>query len=92
MKIQQIIEKVLSEETTEGRTGFAVLMLGGSIGSTVIRNASDAKGDECHSEIYDSVDKAKDKMKRMNSILSPGEKKHYGMKYIVVPVRDGKFI
>jgi hypothetical protein len=28
----------------------------------------------------------------MNANLSPGEKSHYGLKYIVVPAKDGKFI
>jgi hypothetical protein len=28
----------------------------------------------------------------MNSNLSPGEKKHYGLKYVVVPTNGGKFI
>jgi hypothetical protein len=39
-----------------------------------------------------TLDNAKAKAKRMNANLSPGEKKHYGLKYIVVPVKGGKFI
>jgi hypothetical protein len=37
-------------------------------------------------------EKASEKVKRMNKDLSPGEKKYYKLRYIVVPVKDNKFI
>jgi hypothetical protein len=39
-----------------------------------------------------ALNNAKAKAKRMNDNLSPGEKKHYGLKYVVVPVKNKKFI
>ena len=39
---------------------------------------------------FDTEIKAKEKADRMNDILSPGEKKHYGMKYTAVKMSDLK--
>jgi hypothetical protein len=38
-----------------------------------------------------SLDKAQEKAKRMNTYLSPGEKKYYGLKYVVAEVENGKY-
>ena len=74
-------------------TEYAVMLTGGSIGDKP--RPRDAKGyvglsigDE---EVY-TLDKAKEKAKRMNKALSPGEKSYYKLKYVVVPVANGKFI
>jgi hypothetical protein len=74
-------------------TEYAVMLTGGSIGDKP--RPRDAKGyvglsigDE---EVY-TLDKAKEKAKRMNKALSPGEKSYYNLKYVVVPVANGKFI
>lgn len=74
-------------------TEYAVMLTGGSIGDKP--RPRDAKGyvglsigDE---EVY-TLDKAKEKAKRMNKALSPGEKGYYKLKYVVVPVANGKFI
>ena len=73
----------LNEATAE----YAVMLTGGSIGDKP--RPRDAKGyvglsigDE---EVY-TLDKAKEKAKRMNKTLSPGEKSYYKLKYVVVPV------
>lgn len=73
---------------------YAVVLTGGSIGDKP--RPRDAKGyigmDAGKEELY-SLDKATEKAKRMNNnVLTPGERKHYGLKYIVVPVKAGKFI
>jgi hypothetical protein len=73
---------------------YAVMMVGGSIGDKP--RPRDAKGyagmDVDKAEWLMSLDNAKAKAKRMNANLSPGEKSHYGLKYVVVPVKGGKFI
>ena len=60
-------------ESVEIEEGFTVSMKGGSIGG------GKSKGRE-----FDTKEEAAAYAKRMNKVLSPGEKKHYGMKYVVV--------
>ena len=73
---------------------YAVMLTGGSVGDK--SRPRDAKGyvgmDVDKAEWLMSLDNAKEKAKRMNANLSPGEKKHYGLKYVVVPAKGGKFI
>jgi hypothetical protein len=73
---------------------YAVMLTGGSIGDK--SRPRDAKGyagmDVAKDETLMTLDDAKAKAKRMNANMSPGEKKHYGLKYVVVPVKGGKFI
>ena len=83
----------LKESVNEATAEYAVMLTGGSIGDKP--RPRDAKGyvglsigDE---EVY-TLDKAKEKAKRMNKTLSPGEKSYYKLKYVVVPVANGKFI
>lgn len=89
MNYVQTFENFLNEGTE-----YAVVLVGGSIGDKP--RPRDAKGyagmDAKGKELF-SLDKAKEKATRMNkTVLSPGEKSHYGLKYIVVPVENGKFI
>lgn len=58
---------------------FGVFMKGGSIGG---------KKDDKPSATYDSKEEADAKAKRMNAILSPGEKGYYGMKYYVKQIEE----
>ena len=89
MKHIQTFESFLNEGTD-----YAVMLTGGSIGDK--SRPRDAKGyvgmEVGKDEFLTSLDDAKAKAKRMNANLSPGEKSHYGLKYVVVPVKDGKFI
>jgi len=75
-------------------TNYAVMLIGGSIGDKP--RPRDAKGyagmDVDKDEWLMDLNNAKAKAKRMNDNLSPGEKKHYGLKYVVVPVKNKKFI
>jgi len=75
-------------------TKYAVVMLGGSIGNKSIRKVSDLKGTEVKDKdrIFDSIDKAKEKAKQMNKLLSPGEKTYYGLKYVVAKIENNKFV
>ena len=82
-----------SNNVNEG-TDYAVMLIGGSIGDKP--RPRDAKGyagmDVDKDEWLTDLNNAKAKAKRMNANLSPGEKSHYGLKYVVVPAKDGKFI
>ena len=84
----------LYEEFIAEATDYAVMLTGGSVGDK--SRPRDAKGyvgmDVDKAEWLMSLDNAKEKAKRMNANLSPGEKKHYGLKYVVVPAKGGKFI
>lgn len=60
--------------------GHGVFLKGGSVGET-----RSGKPVEVHSNVED----AKAQAKRLNKHLSPGEKKHYGLKYHVKPVAEG---
>jgi hypothetical protein len=84
----------IQESLMEG-VDYAVMLTGGSIGDKP--RPRDAKGfvgmDVARDEELFTLDKAKEKATRMNkTVLSPGEKKYYGLKYVVVPVKGGKFI
>ena len=85
----QSFEKFLNEGIN-----YAVMLIGGSIGDKP--RPRDAKGyagmDVDKDEWLTYLNNAKAKAKRMNDNLSPGEKKHYGLKYVVVPVKNKKFI
>jgi hypothetical protein len=84
----------LYEEFIAEANDYAVMLTGGSVGDK--SRPRDAKGyvgmDVDKAEWLLTLDNAKEKAKRMNANLSPGEKKHYGLKYVVVPVKNGKFI
>ena len=93
MKHIQLFEEFLKESINEA-TDYAVMLIGGSIGDKP--RPRDAKGyagmDVDKDEWLMDLNSAKAKAKRMNANLSPGEKSHYGLKYVIVPVKDGKFI
>lgn len=86
--------KKLSESFLNEGVDYAVMLIGGSVGDTPRpRDAKGYVGTASTTEELYTKEKAKEKADRMNkNILTPGEKKHYGLKYIVVPVKDGKFI
>ena len=94
MKHIHTFENFLNEsnDVNEG-TDYAVKLIGGSIGETRPRDAKGYAGmDVDKDEWLMDLNSAKAKAKRMNANLSPGEKSHYGLKYVIVPVKDGKFI
>ena len=91
--VKRFIKQFKESLDESADTEYAVMLTGGSIGDKP--RPRDAKGyvglsigDE---EVY-TLDKAKEKAKRMNKALSPGEKSYYKLKYVVVPVANGKFI
>lgn len=73
--------------------GWAVMRVGGSIGEKTIRSVRDLKGEKVDPKEKTYTDKqtAKDTVKRMNKLLSPGEKKYYGIRYITAEIQAGKF-
>jgi hypothetical protein len=84
----------LLKESSENEVQYAVMMIGGSMGDKPRpRSAKGHAGmDASFEELFSKKD-AQVKAKRMNkSSLSSGEKKHYGLKYVIVPVVNGKFV
>jgi hypothetical protein len=84
----------INEANVNESEEYAVVLTGGSIGDkSRPRDARGYIGMDASSEDLYTKDKAKEKADRMNkTVLSPGEKKYYKLKYIVVPVKDNKFI
>lgn len=84
----------VKESVTNENTQYAVMLTGGSIGDTPRpRDAKGYIGMPSNTEDLYTKEKAKEKADRMNkTVLSPGERKYYRLKYVIVPVKDGKFI
>lgn len=82
------------KESLNEATEYAVMLTGGSIGDKP--RPKDPRGyvgvEVSADERLYSKDDAKETAKRMNKDLSPGEKRYYGLKYVVVPVANGKFV
>jgi len=68
---------------------FGVVFQGGSIGSK--GSGYTDKRNRKLSFSFNSEENAKAKAKKMNKILSPGEKKYYGMKYTSIKVKKRDF-
>ena len=87
-----ITEATNITEATEDGFQYATALKGGSIGERSIGGAYDLKGMQVkgNTSVKDTKAEAKEEAKRRNKMLSPGEKKYYGLKYIVVQVQDGK--
>lgn len=82
-----ITYREILEETEQ----YIVKMVGGSVGTKNPSNAKGYKGYKLTDEdTLMSQEKAKEKAKRMNKNLSPGEKKYYGIKYVVLKVEGNK--
>ena len=92
-QLRQIIREEIQKLNEDEDKKYAVVLKGGSIGEKNIRNLRDLKGqpvlDTKH--IYDTYEKAMSNRKIMNKYLSPGEKKYYGLLYIVAGIVNGKF-
>jgi len=91
ISVEDVYEKVTASGTSEGaKKGaetkkFGVYMRGGSIGE---HRASDHPKHGKLSTVHENEEEAKEKAKRMNSYLSEGEKKYYGIKYHVKPLEE----
>ena len=77
------------KESENGK--YAVVLLGGSIGEKRISSLKHLTNEKVMDKELFSLDKAQEKAKRMNKLLSPGEKKYYGLKYVVAEVDNGKY-
>ena len=85
---------ILKEDENQKIT-FVVVLKGGSIGEKTIRDLRSLKNTKLNKSIFKDIfstkDEAKLKAKSLNKQLSPGEKKYYGMKYIVAAVENNVF-
>lgn len=82
------------KESLNKATEYAVMLIGGSIGDkSRPRDSRGYIGVEMNADetLYSKTD-AKETAKRMNKGLSPSERSYYGLKYVVVPVSNGKFV
>jgi hypothetical protein len=81
------------KESLKESVEYAVVLTGGSIGDKPRpRDARGYVGMDASGEELLTKEKANERAKRMNKDLSPGEKKFYKLKFIVVPVSNNKFI
>lgn len=62
-------------DINEDNVKYAVIRLGGSVGETITVGPKD---------IFDNKEDAKESAKVSNKLLSPGDKKYYGIKYTVI--------
>ena len=68
---------------------YTVVRLGGSIGEKTIWAVRHLKGEKYDGEfIYDTLEDAKSEAKERNKCLSPGDKKHYGIKYVTASLKN----
>lgn len=87
-------KEILNLTEKEEDIKFSVVLKGGSIGGKPsIKSPSDLKGQKVQdlNSLFDDKAEAQKKAKRMNKLLSPGEKKYYSLKYIIAQVQDGKW-
>lgn len=71
MKFREFLTTNLNEDNVK----YAVIRLGGSIGEKITIGPKD---------IFDNKEAAKENAKVSNKLLSPGDKKYYGIKYTVI--------
>lgn len=102
-KIEEVFEEVFKEVYTENKiksmriikeandNQFAVVLIGGSIGEKRVSRLNQLAGMKIMDSDLFSINQAKEKANRMNKLLSPGEKKYYGLKYVVAEVENGKY-
>ncbi len=94
-----LIEKgdILKESITENSTfsGYEVLLIGGGIGERRPKSVKQLKGlpfnETNTSMLFLDYTEALVKAKRMNKLLSPGEKKYYGLKWVIAEIADGVY-
>lgn len=86
--LSEYIEDIY-EEAVEGET-YVLYQVGGSIGE----KANCRVGSKAAIVIYDNLTKedAEAKKKVLNSTLSPGDKKYYGIKYLIAPASKIKYL
>jgi len=82
--------KLLKELNEAEDNQYGVVQLGGSVGEKTVSSLRELKGKPSPKQTL-SYEDAKEKAKQMNKQVSAGEKKHYGIKYVVAGVADGKF-
>ncbi len=88
-QLKSIIHEVIEEsKTSQEQVKYSVALQGGTIGEINIMSKQQLKGIKAKDifPLYDSKSEALEYVSRLNKQLSPGEKKYYNLKYIVVEV------
>jgi hypothetical protein len=65
---------------------FGVILTGGSIGESSTRNTTRNSKNMCRT--FDDKTEAQQYARRMNKLLSPGEKSYYRLKYKIVTLNS----
>jgi len=93
MKQKELDEiRAILTEAEAGEKKYAVVLRGGSIGSRNISSVSDLRGQPIiDKKAFDTYAEAMEDKKYRNKRLSPGEKKYYGLLYIIAGIVDGKY-
>lgn len=87
-----IMESALDEESTsilhEGliESPWEVDLIG-AYGVYCSGGGNGSARPKTYAAFYDDIESAREKAKRMNKILSPGEKKYYQLKYVVERIK-----
>jgi len=93
MKKNNLIEEAYNNMYENTNIKYVNVLLGGNIGGEVIHSVKILKDKIIDKDetIFDTKDDAKTKTKHLNKLLSPGEKRYYGLKYVVAEIQDNKF-
>lgn len=95
-KFNELCESIL-EEGPRVAVEWTTIQIGGSIGEKTVHSVSALRGvavdkSKSYFEAYDDYEDAKAEAKRRNKGLSPGEKKYYGIRYVVAGIdADGNY-
>lgn len=87
--LAEYVEDIYEAEANEGDT-YVVYQVGGSIG----QKANCRVGSKMGLVVFDNLSKedAEEKKKGLNSVLTDGDKKYYGIKYLIAPVSKIKYL
>jgi hypothetical protein len=95
-KFDELYESTLNEGPRVAAT-YTTVMKGGSIGEKSVSDLAQLRGDKAdksksYFEEYEDYADAQAEAKRKNKRLSPGEKKYYGIRYVVAGIdADGNY-
>ena len=89
--IREELQKFNEAEKLDLKKPYGVFLRGGSIGSGRGQYVDRKTGAKLV-HTYDSESEAKDRAKKSNRRLSPGEKKYYGLKYTAIKMSRAKLM
>lgn len=90
IEVAQAYMKMLQERN---KKQYTIVLLGGSIEDKNVTSIGQLRGVAIKNDtkLFDDRKEAQNVAKRRNRILSPGDKKYYGLKYVVAEVINGKY-